>query len=145
VNSYADTSFLLSWHGHDTNFFRALARLPETGIAWTPWNAVEFNNAARSLVFRKIVAARHLPVMGTSIRAALACGDLRSTSLDASALWEETARLSDAHTIRLGARTLDVLHVAAARVLDCRYFLTFDRRQHELARAAGLICEAAPS
>ncbi len=141
MNSYADTSFLLAWHGHDANFAQAIQHLPSSGIAWTLWNAVEFNNAARALVFRKIVVAEYIAVMGTSLRAALAFGDLRSISLDAHVLWEEAGRLSDAHTMRLGARTLDVLHVAAARILGCHQFLTFDQRQRTLALAAGLACE----
>jgi len=36
------------------------------------------------------------------------------------------------------AQSLDVLHVACARELRLRYFLTFDERQQQLAAAAGL-------
>ena len=81
MKHYADTSFLLSWHGSDANFSVALARLPKNGIAWTQWNAVEFNNAARNLVFRKVIAPRSLPVMASSLRAALDYGDLRQYQL----------------------------------------------------------------
>jgi hypothetical protein len=57
-------------------------------------------------------------------------------------LWRATlsraAEISRSHTPRFGCRTLDVLHVAAALELGLRSFITFDRRQHRLARATGL-------
>jgi len=62
--------------------------------------------------------------------------------VDADVLWRATLRradeLSRAHTRALGCRTLDVLHVATAIELRLRYFVTFDRRQRQLASAAGL-------
>jgi len=48
------------------------------------------------------------------------------------------AELSQRHTPKLGTRSLDVLHVACALELKLRHFLTFDRRQQQLATAAGL-------
>jgi len=60
----------------------------------------------------------------------------------ADVLWRATLRraadLSRAHTLTLGCRSLDVLHVATALELGLRDFVTFDRRQQRLARAAGL-------
>ena len=62
--------------------------------------------------------------------------------VDADILWRATLRrareLSRAHTPALGCRTLDVLHVATAIELGLRYFVTFDSRQGQLAKAAGL-------
>ena len=46
--------------------------------------------------------------------------------------------MSQRHTPKLGNGSLDVLHVACARELRLRYFLTFDQRQQQLAAAAGL-------
>jgi len=46
--------------------------------------------------------------------------------------------LSDQFASRTGARTLDTLHVAAARLLGAKEFLTSDDRQAKLARAIGL-------
>ena len=46
--------------------------------------------------------------------------------------------LSARWTTKIGSRSLDTLHVGAAVVLQCRVFLTFDLRQAELARKAGL-------
>lgn len=58
------------------------------------------------------------------------------------ALWRRTldltAELSAVHTSTLGTRTLDVLHVASAVVLEATHFVSYDSRQISLARAAGL-------
>ncbi len=57
-------------------------------------------------------------------------------------LWRATLRrateISRTHTSKFGCRTLDILHVASAMELGLRSFVTFDRRQQQLARAAGL-------
>ena len=57
-------------------------------------------------------------------------------------LWRKTlnqsADLSQTHTPRLGTRTLDVLHVASAKSLRCRTFVTYDERQASLAKTVGL-------
>ena len=57
-------------------------------------------------------------------------------------LWRATLQrageISRENTSTLGCRTLDVLHVAAALELGLRAFITFDRRQRELALATGL-------
>jgi len=44
----------------------------------------------------------------------------------------------DAHAASTGCRTLDALHVACARVLSIREFVTTDERQTALARHAGM-------
>lgn len=43
-----------------------------------------------------------------------------------------------AMTPELGCRTMDILHVAYARQLAVTHFLTFDKRQEQLALRAGL-------
>lgn len=60
----------------------------------------------------------------------------------ADVLWRATVRraadISRTHTARLGVRTLDVLHVAAALELGLRTLVTFDERQMRLAAVVGL-------
>jgi predicted nucleic acid-binding protein len=69
--------------------------------------------------------------------------------LERDVLWRGTlqraADISRRHTAALGCRSLDVLHVATALELGLRRFMTFDRRQRELARAAGLALAAPPA
>ena len=56
------------------------------------------------------------------------------------AMYLEARRLASRWTSRLGTRTLDILHVAAAIVLEADSFHTFDDRQKKLAKSAGLVC-----
>lgn len=62
--------------------------------------------------------------------------------LRADLLWRATLKracdLSREHTHVLGCRSLDVIHVASAVELGLKRFVTFDVRQQELAREAGL-------
>ena len=69
--------------------------------------------------------------------------DLASGLLEAKPdLWEKLVReaesLAEHHTPVIGARSLDILHVAAALVSGATEFCTFDTRQGKLAKAAGL-------
>lgn len=47
-------------------------------------------------------------------------------------------RLARRHAAAVGPRSLDILHVAAAQALGISDFVTGDRRQASLAKAAGL-------
>lgn len=79
-----------------------------------------------------------LRALPRQVRAALAATDLVATPLPAYNWWAEAEVVSHAHTVKLNVRTLDVLHVAAARVLGATEFLSFDNRQRVLAKAVGL-------
>jgi len=50
-------------------------------------------------------------------------------------------RLSTTWSATIGARSLDILQVATAIVLEADSFLTFDLCQKKLAKAAGLVCK----
>lgn len=58
----------------------------------------------------------------------LAAGIFDRVAPDLPGIVREAERLSALHSETLGTRTLDILHVAAALVLGCPAFLTFDRR-----------------
>ena len=53
--------------------------------------------------------------------------------------FERCAVLARRHVARLGTRTLDSLHLAAAIELKADRFWTFDSRQAKLAEAEGLV------
>jgi hypothetical protein len=104
----------------------------------TPHGRLEIVNGICLAGFRKIISAEALSDAIASFDEDLAEGRY----VDADILWRATLRrareLSRAHTPALGCRTLDVLHVATAIELGLRYFVTFDSRQGQLAKAAGL-------
>ena len=74
---------------------------------------------------------------GQAYRSDLAAGLYSSHPLSA-AVFEKACRLSTKHTGRLGSRSLDILHVAAALVSRASVLYTFDENQKRLAAAEGL-------
>jgi hypothetical protein len=63
---------------------------------------------------------------------------LLDVALDLDTAIARALKLSTAHTERLGARAIDLLHVACALTLESELFLTTDTRQAQLATAEGL-------
>ena len=46
--------------------------------------------------------------------------------------------MSRSHTVKIGSRSLDILHVAFALSIGMEQFITFDERQNALATTVGL-------
>jgi predicted nucleic acid-binding protein len=141
VSVYADTSFLLSYFGQDAKTLSAHALASgwtsPPHIAWTPFGELEFNNAARALVFS---GKLHEPVwraMRLRVVEDLGNGVLSAQSLPDN-FYAIAEAISAAHTVKRGTRTLDVLHVAAATAIGARTFLSFDLRQRLLAEHCSL-------
>lgn len=68
----------------------------------------------------------------------IAAGHVEIIATDADAVLRMAEHLSEKHTAHTGNRTLDILHIATAKHLSARNFLSFDARQKQLAKAAGL-------
>jgi predicted nucleic acid-binding protein len=60
------------------------------------------------------------------------------TALDWERVFVRAVGISAQHSASTLARSLDVLHVAAALEAGCTSFVTADRRQAALAEAAGM-------
>jgi predicted nucleic acid-binding protein len=99
---------------------------------------VELINGVGLAIYRGIISEE------THIAALAALDDdfTQGRYKQADLLWRATLRraadLSREHTAAIGCRSLDVLHVASALELRLLDFVTFDTRQQQLARAAGL-------
>jgi len=138
--TYADPSALLKLYIHEPASAAKSAWRSRTkgALPVTPHGRLEIVNGICLAGFRKIISAEALSDAIASFDEDLAEGRY----VDADILWRATLRrareLSRAHTPALGCRTLDVLHVATAIELGLRYFVTFDSRQGQLAKAAGL-------
>ena len=65
-------------------------------------------------------------------------GKLVAPVLSMDAMAEEMLRLTPSITSRTGCRTLDLLHIAAARLLPSPKFVSTDKRQLAAAKLAGL-------
>ena len=107
-------------------------------IMVTSLGELELENAIQLRIFRSQIASlerRPLALFHADV-------DARVVTLHpfSEAIYAEARRLTAQWTSRLGSRTLDILHVAAAIVLRADSFHTFDDRQKKLAKAAGLVC-----
>lgn len=136
---YVDASFLVSLYGLDANSASAaeVMRSSAGDRIVTTLGELEVVNALALRVFRKQVSA-------AQARASVADfeKDLRDEIFHLRALpeqaFDKARQLSRQTTARLGTRTADLLHVAAALELkvDCLY--TFDQQQRKLAHAVHL-------
>ena len=140
MNAYADTSFLLSLYAPDANSAAAAATMAKLRppLPCTQLQQAEVRNATRLRVFRKELTPAERDAALEQFANDLASGILTPTPLVWADVWRETERLSARHAETIGARTLDLLHIAAARTLGVTELLTFDVRQRAVARAEGL-------
>jgi predicted nucleic acid-binding protein len=100
--------------------------------------ALELRNALRPAVFRGHLTEAERAGAWRPLEQDLGAGLLERVEVNSDSLFAEAESLCDRFTAATGVRTLDILHVAAARVLGRSRFLSFDRRQRDLAIAAGL-------
>jgi predicted nucleic acid-binding protein len=140
MNDYPDTGFLCSLYAPDAHSPKAIAamRTQLVPLAFTWVHQLEFRNAIRLRVFRNEIVPAQRDASLNFLLADLASGILAHCQPPLPDVMIEAERLSATHSERLGTRSLDILHVAAALVTGSRHFLSFDIRQAKLAKAAGL-------
>ncbi len=137
---YADTSFLVSLYVQDANSRPAAAQAAGTlPLCLTPLAEHEMRNAIRLCVFRRQISSSQRERALHEMESDKTAGVLHSAPLDWTKVLKHAELLGRRHTESLGARGMDILHVASALALKSGRFLTFDERQKELARLAGLI------
>jgi predicted nucleic acid-binding protein len=150
MRAYADTSFLVKLLSEEAGAAEAVGeyrRLQRPPLFYLPLHALEVENAIHQRAFhaRRILPSNERAQIKRERDAALARvaqfvkrGALKEVALETDAAMDRARGLSHAHTERLGARAIDLLHVACALLLQSEIFLTSDARQAELARAEGL-------
>jgi predicted nucleic acid-binding protein len=147
---YADTSFLLKLLAPEPDSQVVIAeyrRLRHPAVFFLPLHALEVRNAILQRAFhqRRALASGERQQVTHERDTALARLDhflkrraLLDVTLDMDTVIARATQLSAAHTERLGARAIDLLHVAGALTLESELFLTTDERQAQLAKAEGL-------
>ena len=135
----ADTSFLFSFYGNDSNSEKALAwnKQNTQAIAISPLNTFELINALRFSEFRKTIARGDADRFAAQFQQDLSSGRLIEAPARLEEILAEAKRLSATRTLTGGHRGFDILHVAAARIMAATHFLTFDANQKRLAKHEG--------
>lgn len=103
----------------------------------TPLCEVELANALQLRVFRKQIPAEAAARAYHDFEFDVAAGTVLSRSMQTAA-FARARQLAQRYTAELGVRALDILHVAAALIMNVDEIATFDQAVRKLATAAGL-------
>ena len=150
MRAYADSSFILRLLTGELDSPQVIAeyrRLNAPKLFFLPLHALEIRNAILQRAFhqrRSVVAGERSQVARERDAALARLAHLLSrralvdVALEHEAVMARAVKLSSAHTERIGARAIDILHVASALALESELFLTTDNRQSQLARAESM-------
>ena len=138
MSVYADSSFLVSIYVRDVHTPEVSRRLSKHPRLWfTPFHEVEISHAIAHQVFQGRMADTQANRVYQELSRDCAAGVWALVGFPEAA-FSKGAALARGYVAKLGTRTLDSLHVAAALELQAQHFWTFDERQAKLAKAAGL-------
>jgi predicted nucleic acid-binding protein len=139
VKIYADTSFLLALYSPDSNSTAAAQTMRASAgeIYVTVLGELELAHAMRLRVFRKELSESQVQSSLDDFGKDMRTGILQLRPLPEQ-VFERADYLSREATVRHGARTAELLHVAAAIELGVDGLYSFDQRQLDLARGCGL-------
>jgi predicted nucleic acid-binding protein len=147
---YADSSFIVRLVTLETESEEAMAeyrRLNYPALFYLPLHALEVRNAILQRAFHQRRSSappdrRHIARDRDAALARLLHYLRRRALVEVSFNMESAislaADLATTHTERLGARAIDLLHVASALSVKSEIFLTADARQALVAKAEGL-------
>jgi predicted nucleic acid-binding protein len=140
LKTYADTSFLVRIYLTQSDSPKALAFMRgfRDPLPFTPLHRHELRNALRLAVFRKEIDMERRNAAFAAIDSDLADGILAHVPVTWTDAFREAEHLGKTHTETLGIRGVELLHAGIALTLGAKRFLTFDLRQVEVAKSAGL-------
>jgi predicted nucleic acid-binding protein len=137
---YADSSFIIAVYLPEAGSAQAIKWMsgPQAPLPFTPLHRHEIRTGIRQRVFRGEITPSQLAAALAEIDADLESDVLNHAPIPWTDSFREAERLSAARATEIQMRSLDLLHVGIALALNAKTFLTFDIRQREIAKAAGL-------
>src|SRR2546427_363320 len=117
MSHYADSSFLVSCYLTDANTPQAKTYLltVNSPLIFSALQVLEVRNAFKLGVFRKLFSAADATAAWANLEQDVRGGRLVKEGLDWPLAFRVASLLSNRHSEVIGTRSLDVLHVAAAR------------------------------
>ena len=136
---YADASFVLSLYSFDANSAAAVRAMRSYAgeRLITILGELEVVNALGLRIFRKEVTAVQAQSSLSNFERDLRDGVFQLRGLP-DPIFDRARKLSRQTTAKLGTRTADLVHVAAALELGAECLFSFDERQRKLAQAVRL-------
>lgn len=139
MNTYVDTSAVVPLYIAEPFSDAADAAAKSTGqIPFTLIHQLELSNAFERLVGRRLLTRAECGRLYDQLQDDLDNRRLVPVALDLEAVVARAAELSRSHAATFLARSLDLIHVAAAEAIACRRFVSADDRQLAVAKAMGL-------
>jgi predicted nucleic acid-binding protein len=134
-----DTSFLISLYSPDANTIAAaqIMQASKNTHFVSTFAELEAVNALQLRVFRKEISAAQAKCSLRDFEKDLSQGVFQLARLSEEAS-QRAQQISRRTTARLGTRTADLLHVAAALELNVDYLYSFNRQQRKLAKTLQL-------
>jgi predicted nucleic acid-binding protein len=140
MNAYFDTAIIIKLYVQEATSTDAIRLANEclSPYLLTPWQEIEARTALRLKAFRKEISIAEMQASLAAFEEDIQSGRWEKPEYSEAAVWRFARELSDNHAMKIGCRTLDILHVAAALCLGMETFVTFDERQRALAKLKGL-------
>ncbi len=119
MSYYADSSFLVSCYLPDANTSRAKSYLRRVGapLVFNALQALEVGNAFESGVFRGLFSAADAGSARANLEHDIRSGRVVKTVVNWPLVFRLASALSKQHSATTGTRSMDLLHVAAAKAL----------------------------
>lgn len=138
--TYYDTGVLVKLYVPEQNSLAVQRFVAERGmaIAVNDLQDGEARNAFSLKAFRQEISSTELADLRAKWERDFTGARLLRRSVPWPDVFQRSAELTARHTTEIGCRTLDILHVAVALILQASEFVTLDKRQRKLAVAAGL-------
>ena len=139
MTTYVDSSALVAIYVPErfSNAARRIVRaVPQ--VPFTQLHELEVPNAFELLVGRGSITREECRAIQAHLQEDLENRRLARVSVDLDRVFTSASDLSRTYTTKFLTRSLDLLHVAAARVMMCATFASADDRQLAVAKATGL-------
>ncbi len=140
MTAYLDSSALIKLYTGESGSARVgeYVKGLSTPLHFSHLHEVELKNGLRLKLFRKEALRRAVEASIRLIDKDLASGILERPNLNWLDVFRKAEEFSQRYSPLFGCRSLDLLHVASAVLIQATDFLTFDARQADLATSVGL-------
>lgn len=139
TGTYFDSSALIAIY--ITERFSVAARACSRTVRHIPFtllHELEVPNAFERLVGREAITREQCRTVQAHLQEDIDSQRIVRLSLDADAVFSSAGELTRTYAAKFLARSLDLLHVAAAHAAKSTEFVSADDRQLAVARATGL-------
>ncbi len=137
---YIDSSVLvkLYYPEPESRIFAEWIKKQKQPILFTQFHELEITNVFALKVFRNEISEENFNDLRDVLEKDKIAGILEVVTPDWSGVLLESIKISKHSSSVVGARSLDIIHVASADLLNCDTFLTNDKRQLSAALTIGI-------